>query len=210
MEPLLRLREAAAVVVVVGLGLHLVLTVVGSTLSQAPGGLTDPGLLVLLTALVVACWVAEPTRHARGVTIAGLALAVLAVAAAVVFAVAALRYRPAAASPLLSVSASVLPSLTAGIVALGATVALLRRPRPAPAPLPELERAEPEPEPEPLELQQQPTWTTDMAVGTVWRRAGDAGTERPATSWDAPVAGGGWGSDRDPDGPAQATRRTTD
>jgi hypothetical protein len=209
MERLLRLREPAAVVVVVALGLHLVLTVVGSTLSQAPGGLTDPVLLILLTVLVIACWVAEPTRHARGVTIAGLVLAVLALGAAVVFVVAALRYLPAATSPLLSVSASVLPSLIAGIVALGATTALLRRPRPAPAPPPELESAELAPEP--VDPQQQPTWTSDAAVGTVWRRAGDAGSERPATRWDAPAATGGWwGSDPEADGPADTTRRTTD
>jgi hypothetical protein len=56
--------------------------------------------------------------------------------------------------------------------------------------------SEPEPaelEPEPVDLDQQPGWTADEAVGTVWRRAGDAASERPATSWDAPTTDGGWG-----------------
>jgi hypothetical protein len=209
MEHLLRLREPAAVVVVFGLGLHLALTVVGSTLSQAPGGLADPALLILLTALVIACWVAAPTRHARGVTVAGLVLAILAVGSAVVFGVAALQYLPDAAAPLLAVSASVLPSLVAGIIAAGAMITLLRTPRSAPAAQPALPPAEPAPEP--VDPQQQPTWTSDAAVGTVWRRAGDAGSAQPATNWDAPAAGAGWwGPDTSADESTEATRRTTD
>jgi hypothetical protein len=216
MERLMRWREPAMVVVLVALGLHLVVVLLSAGLGSADLGplapdlayaLADPVLLLLLTALVVACWVAPAAPHARRLTIAALVVTVVTLVGVVAFAVLALVLAPPA------LWSSYVPwALTApavGVVALGALIALLRRPLSAAAPVPELEPAEPEPEP--VDPQQQPTWTSDTAVGTVWRRAGDAGSERPATSWDAPAAGGGsWGSDPDADGPAQATRRTTD
>ena len=212
----MRLRGPATVVVLVALGIHLVVVLVSAASSEADPGLVardlayalvDPVLLLLLTALVVACWVAPSAAHARGLTVAALALTVVTLLGVAVFgALAAVRAPPGVWSAYLFRALS--PPVV-GVITLGALIALLRRPVAAPAPLPELEPAEPEPEP--VDPQQQPTWTSDAAVGAVWRRAGDAGSERPATSWDAPAAGGGWwGPDSDPDGPAETTRRTTD
>jgi hypothetical protein len=215
MERIMRLRGPATVVVLVALGLHLVVVLVSAASSPADPGLVapnltyalvDPVLLLLLTALVIACWVAPTAPHARGLTVAALALTLVTLVGVAVFGVlTAVRAPPDVWSTYLFRAVS--PPVV-GVVALGALIALLRRPAAAPAPVPQLEPAEPEPEP--IDPEQQPTWTSDAAVGTVWRRAGDAGSERPATSWDAPAAGVGWGSDPDADGPAQATRRTTD
>ena len=214
MERLKRWREPAAVVVLVAVGLDLVaLLLTAAARTSDPGllaadlalALADPVLLLLLTALVVACWVAPPTPRARGLTIAALALTSVVLLGVAASGVAALVLAPTAIW-----SASLLravPPLVAGVVALSASIALLRRPRPAPVPVPELEAAEPEPAP--VDPQQQPAWTPDTAVGTVWRRAGDAASEGPATSWDSPDAGTGWGEpDPRPDAPAEPTRRT--
>ena len=73
----MRLREPAAVVALVGVALHVVLSVLSAADSPVPVGRTlgdlayriaDPVLLVL-TALLVACWLPEPTPHARGLTV---------------------------------------------------------------------------------------------------------------------------------------------
>ena len=210
----MRFREPAAVVVLVALGLELALILVIAMSSGAPIEVTglplayylaDPALLVLLTALVAACWVVDPTRHARGVTLAALVLTAGTLAAAGAFAVAGLVMVPAE-GVLVPLLVRVVPPLAAGVVALGTSIVLLRRPRPAPAPVPELAPAEPEPEP--VDPQQQPTWTPDAAVGAVWRRAGDAASQTPSTSWDSPgPSGGGWGPTTSPDTPAEPTRR---
>jgi hypothetical protein len=211
MERLKRLREPAAVVALVALGLDLVtLLLPGSVGTSDPGlvaanlafALADPVLLLLLTALVVACWAGEPTPHARGLTIAGLVLTSVILAGVAASGIVALVLAPAPIWSAFMLQA--VPPLAVAVVALGTSIALLRRPLPAPAPLPELEPAEPEPE----DRLQQPGWMPDEAVGTVWRRAGDAASERPATSWDAPVAGGGWGEPTpSADAPAEPTRR---
>ena len=211
----MRLRGPATVVVLVALGLHLVVVLLSAGLGSAHLGLlapdlayalADPVLLLLLTALVIACWVAPTAAHARGLTVAALALTLVTLVGVAVFGVlTAVRAPPDVWSTYLFRAVS--PPVV-GVIAVGALIALLRRPPAAPAPVLELEPAEPEPQP--IDPEQQPTWTSDAAVGTVWRRAGDAGSERPATSWDAPAAGVGWGPDPDADGPAQATRRTTD
>ena len=68
----MRLREPAAVVALVGVALHVVLSVLSAADSPVPVGPTlgdlayriaDPVLLVLLT-LLVACWLPEPRTPA--------------------------------------------------------------------------------------------------------------------------------------------------
>ena len=95
----MRLREPAAVVALVGVALHVVLSVLSAADSPVPVGRTlgdlayriaDPVLLVLLTALLVACWLPEPTPHARGLTVTGLLLTASLLAAILVLAVVAL------------------------------------------------------------------------------------------------------------------------
>ncbi len=211
----MRLREPAAVVALVGVALHVVLSVLSAADSPVPVGPTlgdlayriaDPVLLVLLTALLVACWLPEPTPHARGLTVTGLLLTASLLAAILVLAVVALTAAswPEGRERTAIYSALVTPA-TVTTICLAAQIALVRRPaqQPATPPAAELPAAEPEPDPE-----QQPTWTPDAAVGTVWRRAGDAASQRPSTSWDSPgQTEGGWGPRSSPDPPPEPTRR---
>jgi MFS family permease len=216
MERLMRLREPAAVIALVGLTLHTVLVVLSGWDSTAPLGpilghlasaIAEPVLLVLLSVLLVACWLTEPTRHARGLTVAGLALTALLLAAVLALAVAALVVAGPEMWERGAIYRWLVPPVTVAVIGLLAQVALLRRPTPAPTTVPELEPAEPQPEP--VDPQQQPTWTPDAAVGTVWRRAGDAASQVPATSWDAPGEGGaGWGTISPADPPTEPTRRS--
>jgi len=216
MERLKRLREPATVIALVGLVVHLALTVLWAVRYPAPPGsvaslanlIVPPVLLVLLTALLLACWLAEPTRHARGLTVTGLVLTVALLVGAVAPAVASVSTARGTDGGGLAFLPWLVVPVTVAVVSLAAQVALLRPPpagTAAPAPA-ELESAQPDPEP--VDPQQQPTWTSDAAVGTVWRRAGDAASQRPATSWDAPGQSGGWweaGPDSDP--PVETTRR---
>ena len=210
----MRLREPAVVLVLVVLALQLVLILVLATVSGEPVEVTglplayylaDPALLVLLTGLVLACWVVEPTPHARGVTLTALVLVVGTLAAATALAIAGLVMVPAGGA-LIPLLVRILPTLAAGVVGLGTSITLLRRVRSAAPPVPELGPAEPEPEP--VDPQQQPTWTPDAAVGTVWRRAGDAASQTPSTSWDSSgQTEGGWGPITSSDPPPEPTRR---
>jgi len=215
MERLKRWREPAAVIALVGLALHVVVLLLAAVTSPADldllapelaYALVVPVLLLLLTALVVACWVAEPIPHARGLAIAALVLVAVTVVGAAAFAVAAVVLGPTYVWSVFTLRA--VSPLVVTVVALGALVALVRRPLQATAPVPELES--PEPEPEPVDPQREPEWTPDAAVGTVWRRAGDATSQGPATSWDAPGASG-W-SEPGPRAeiPTEPTRRTED
>ena len=217
MDRLKRLREPLVVVALVALVIYasLLLTVAGPapdmplgvTLAELAYSLVEPVLLALLTGLLVVCWVAEPSPHARGLTMTGLVLTAALLAGAVGLSVAA---------TLLGVYdwwsptfvALAVPPISVAVISLAVQVALVRRPLPVPAPMPELAPAEPEPEPEPVDPQQQPGWTPDAAVGTVWRRAGDAASQTPSTSWDGPGQTEGWGGpDSRPDLPPESTRR---
>jgi hypothetical protein len=217
MERLKRLREPAVVIALVGLVVHLALSVLWAVRYPAPLGATfatlanlivPPVLLVLLTALLLSCWLAEPTPHARGLTVTGLVLTVALVAGVAALAVASVTTdRGADGGALASLPWLVAP-VTVAVVSLAAQVALLRPPPAGTAATAPAELESARPDPEPVDPQHQPTWTSDAAVGTVWRRAGDAASQRPATSWDAPGQSGGWGDavpDSDP--PAEPTRR---
>ena len=203
MDRLKRLREPAAVVALIGLALHFALTGVYFLLAPVSFdlllvdlalGLVSPVLVALLAVLVASCWLAEPTPHARGLTVFGLVLTAGLLATAVGLLVAGWSSAPADARVgMLTVFLGVVPWLTTGVLAVGAFAALLRRPSVAatPAAVEPPTAAEPVPAPA-ADPQLQPGWSPDAAVGAVWRRAGDAAAGAPATSWDAPGQTAGW------------------
>jgi hypothetical protein len=218
----MRLRQPATVVVLVALVLQALLLLVSAREASLPAGdalgylaavAIDPVLLLLLTALLVTCRLGEPTRAARGLTLAALVLTALLFAAAVGLAVAAMVAMPWPDGDETEFYRWLLPSLTVAVLSLAVQVALLRRPVARSATTPEIEpirsevRSESESEPEP-DPELQPTWTEDQAVGTVWRRAGDASPQTAATDWDASGETGGWwgpAREREP-GPDQRGR----
>jgi hypothetical protein len=202
-DRLKQLREPAAMVALVGLVLHCALTLVYFLVAPAPFdpflvdlalSLMSPGLVALLAILVATCWIDEATPRARGLTVLGLILTAGLVAAAAGLLVAGLvsaQVDPWAG--LFRVFPWVVPWLTTAVIALGVFVALLRRPSVASASAVTAEIAPPEPVPAPpVDPQLQPGWSPDTAVGTVWRRAGDAAAGAPATSWDATGQSAGW------------------
>jgi hypothetical protein len=217
MEGLKRLREPAAVIALLGMAVHLALSGLWAVRSPAPSGSTlgtlailivPPVLLVLLTALLLACWLVGPTPHARGLTVTGLGLTVALLVGAVALAVVSLTTAPGADSGRLAFVAGLVAPVTVAVISLATQVALLRRPVSDTATVPPAELEPVPPDPEPVHPQHEPTWTSDAAIGTVWRRAGDAASQRPATSWDAPgQSGGWWEAGPDPDPPAETTRR---
>lgn len=211
----MRLRQPAVVVVLVALVLHAVLLVVqvgetslpeGYELGYLASAVIEPLLLLLLTAVLVTCWLGEPMRGARSLTLAALVVTALLSVAVLGLGVAALIAAPWPLGDETDFYRWVLPTLVVAGLSLAVQVALLRSPaaRSGPtseiAPIPAELWSEPEGEPA-QDPELQPTWQTDQAVGTVWRRAGDASPQTAATDWDASGQSGGWWSpepDREP------------
>jgi hypothetical protein len=194
-DRLKQLREPATVVALLGLALHFALTLVYFLLAPASFdlwlvdvalALVNPVLLALLAVLVASCWIREATSRARGLTMLAILLTAGLLATALGLLVAGLVRAPADAGiGLVSVFRGLVPWLTTAVIALWMFVALLRRPSVAtPAAVEPVEEPEAVPAP-PADPQLQPGWSPDAAVGTVWRRAGDAAAGAPATSWDA-------------------------
>jgi hypothetical protein len=202
-DRLKQLREPAAMVALVGLALHCALTLIYFLFAPAPFdpflvdlalSLMSPVLVALLAILVASCWMDEATPRARGLTVLGLILtAGLVVAAAGLLVTGLVSAQVDPWVSLFRVFPWVVPWLTTAVIALGVFVALLRRPSVAASPAVTAEMAPPEPVPAPpVDPQLQPGWSPDAAVGTVWRRAGDAAVGAPATSWDATGQSAGW------------------
>jgi hypothetical protein len=202
-DRLKQLREPAAVVALVGLTLHFALTLVYFVLAPASFdlllvdlalSLVNPVLVALLAVLVATCWLADTTPRARGLTVLSLVLTAALVATAVGLLVAGVVRAPAdARTGMVAVFLGVVPWLTTAVLALGVFVALLRRPMVAaiPVAVEQIEPAQPVPAPA-VDPQLQPGWTPDAAVGSVWRRAGDAAAGAPATTWETPGQTAGW------------------
>jgi hypothetical protein len=216
-DRLKRLREPATVIALVGLALHLVLAVVyllvaptsdDLLLVELAVGLGNPLLVALPAVLAATCWLAEATPRARTLTMLGLLLTCVLLAFGSGLLIAGVVRTPADARiGLLAVLLRGIPGLTVAVLALGLFIALLQRPSVAPAPVmvAELEQVEP-PAPvpaAPADPQLQPGWSSDAAVGAVWRRAGDAAAGAPATSWDATANATGWSPIPTPERPSQ-------
>jgi hypothetical protein len=214
-DRLIHLREPATVVALLGLGLHLVLTLayllVAPTsddvlLADLAVGLSNPLLLALPAGLAVTCWMADVTPRASGLTLCGLLLtaAVLAVTAGLLIA-GVVRAPVDAAAGLLSILLRGIPGLTVGVIALTVFITLLQRPSVVTAPAAEVAEPPRVSAAPPADPQLQPGWSPDTAVGAVWRRAGDAAAGAPATGWDTTPETTGWGPIPTTDGPPQAS-----
>lgn len=206
-----RWREPAAIVVLAGLGLELLLTVLAAFVPGGPGlravaGTPETLLIAATAGAAVLCAAGEPSRHVQAIVRAGVVLGVLALAARAV----GVGLLWSDGVPLvygaLATVGLVLPGLA--VVLLGV---LTRTTAPGAAALPAagaevppaVEQAPAEPaevEPAPADPQTAPTWQPDAAAGYAWRRAGDAAAGAPAADWagrddTAP----GWGRSQPPD-----------
>jgi hypothetical protein len=211
-DSLRRLREPAALVLLVVLALRLVLDVVG--LAQVFGGGADAGQLsggvpvaigdgltpVVLAVLVGTCVLWSPTRHARTLTVAATLLTGLTLALFVVAVVAVLSGRGSGDAATL---ASAVLALVVPLLVLVFLATLWRgQPRAA-------SNAEPGDRPESLtasavseqstpalaagrDPETAPVWQPDQAAGAAWLTAGDAAAGAAATRWGTPGDAGGW------------------
>jgi hypothetical protein len=187
-------------VALIGLALHFALTLVYFLLAPASFDLllvelalrlVNPVLVALLAVLVASCWKPEATSRARGLTVLSLLLTAGLFATALGLLLAGVLRAPAdARAGMFAVFLGVVPWVTTAVIAIGVFVALLRRPSVAATPA-LVEAAAPVSTPA-VDPQLQPGWSPDAAVGTVWRRAGDAAAGAPATSWEAPGQTAGW------------------
>jgi hypothetical protein len=202
-DRLKQLREPAAMVALIGLALHFVLTLIYFLVTPVSDdlllldlavSLINPVLVALLAVLVASCWVAEATPRARGLTLLALLLTAGLLVTALGLLVAGLARAPAdAQAALLSVVLGVVPWLTTTVIALGVFAVLLRRPAVAAMPVATAEVTSAQPLPAgPIDPQLQPGWSPDAAIGAAWRRAGDAAAGAPATGWEAPGQTAGW------------------
>jgi hypothetical protein len=212
MERIQRWREPAVVVVAAALLVRLVLVALFAGTSARLGldqptdaaylasrQLSDPTLVVVLTALVLACHVRPATRHVRLLTGVGLAVAALSVVLAVVLAFVGYRAYTPPFSQLDFLDRLV--GLVVPLVAVAALGVLLQRPprerealTAAPPAAPELPAEEdraalPATRPDPA---LEPTWQPDEAAGAAWYTAGDAASGRPAAGWGSPDGASGW------------------
>ena len=205
MDRLKLLREPAAVVALVGLALHVGLTLafflLAPEFAELPLvdlalSLGSPVLVVLLAVLVATCWLAQATPRVRGLTVLSLVLtAGLLVAAIGLFVAGLVQGRVDVQAGLLSVFRGFVPWLTTAVIAVGVFVTLLQRTSVAVTPAVTDVVEPPQPIGTPAaDPQLQPGWSPDTAVGAVWRRAGDAASGAPSDQWDAMAqTTGRWG-----------------
>jgi hypothetical protein len=210
---LLRLREPAAVMLLVVLGLRVVLAVVelsqqGKDYAAAVSGTgrgfgaTELLTLVLLVLVVAGCRLWSPTPHSGPLTRAALVVCALGLLMALVEVVLVVQQslrlpagREGAAVGDLVRLVLALPVPVLGLLALAR---LLPEPTgAAAAPQPgvtagtgdgapaAIEAARPDP-------QNEPTWQPDQAAGAAWLTAGDAAAGASATRWGTPGDAGGW------------------
>jgi uncharacterized membrane protein len=215
-DRLIRLREPATMVALLGLALHLVLTVAylmaapiadDVLLADLAVSLGNPLLVGLPAVLAATCWLGEVTPRARGLTVFGVLLTATVLAATAGVLIASMVLAPAGATAgLLGVLLRGIPGLTVAALGLLVLLGLLRQPSVAVAAetdqVAELPRVSAV---LPADPQLQPGWSPDAAVGAVWRRAGDAAEGAPATSWEAAPDTSGWGPIPTADGPPQAS-----
>lgn len=223
-EALLRLRQPAAVVLLLVVVFRLLLGVValfwlgqrtgiGVEAGTAAGVVVSPVLCLALAAAVAACGLWRPTPAARTLAaFSGLSIVVAVFVSAGLATVSVLHRQPSRDQPTIALLAWV-PEL---VLCLLASLVCSRVLWNLPAPLPGLV-AGPRPEaelPAPAEAPTEqtpadagttaPSWQPDEASGAVWRTAGAAASGASATAWGTPGSAGGWAPESAPEEPAPA------
>lgn len=206
MESLSKLREPAAVVLLVVLAVRVVMALVAAVvyLQGEFGGLpslagllsyraSDPILVVATAAVVASCVLTRPTPRVREIATAALVVVGVSLVVALVFALVGLGSGDAAGlvSTVDQLATLALPVLALVVIvrvrqllpAAGSAdpYAVAAAAQPA---LPQL--------PAPVDEQYQPSWLPDTASGAAWHRAGDAASGAPASGWGTPGQAGGW------------------
>jgi hypothetical protein len=208
-DGLRRLREPAALSVLVVLLLQVLIAWVGSAVYGSVRHRMPETLTILLLGLIVAsCVLGQRTAHARTLTVLALIGSMLSILTSVTLQLVA---------PVTGQESLVIVWLDLGLdlvvpvlVVIGLAM-LLAGQRAAASPAPPspaiVQTARTDPAPAALPSSQlEPVWQPDEASGAAWYTAGDAALGAPAAGWGRPGESGGWQAIGDEDDPSRADR----
>jgi hypothetical protein len=203
-DGLRRLREPAALSVLVALLLQVLITWVGSVRYGDVRYRMPETLTILVLGLIVAsCVLGQRTAHARTLTVLALVGSMLSILSSVTLQVIA----PVNGSLVVWLDL-VLDLVVPVLVVVGLTT-LLAGQRAAAATAPQSPAIAQSAPTTPAALpssQLEPVWQPDEASGAAWYTAGDAALGAPAAGWGTPGESGGWQAIGDEDDPSRADR----
>jgi hypothetical protein len=208
-DGLRRLREPAALSVLVVLLLQVLIAWVASVVYGSVRYRMPETLTILVLGLIVAsCVLGQRTAHARTLTVLALIGSMLSMLTSVTLELVA---PVTGQEPLVIVWLDLLLDLVVPVLVVVGLVTLLAGQRASadtalqsPA---IVEAAPTEPAPAALPSSQlEPVWQPDEASGAAWYTAGDAALGAPAAGWGTPGESGGWQAIGDEDDPSRADR----
>jgi hypothetical protein len=205
-DGLRRLREPAALSVLVALLLQVLITWVGSVRYGDVRYRMPETLTILVLGLIVAsCVLGQRTAHARTLTVLALVGSMLSILSSVTLQVIA----PVNGSLVVVVWLDLVLDLVVPVLVVVGLTTLLAGQRAAAATAPQSPAIAQSAPTTPAALpssQLEPVWQPDEASGAAWYTAGDAALGAPAAGWGTPGESGGWQAIGDEDDPSRADR----
>jgi hypothetical protein len=205
-DGLRRLREPAALSVLVALLLQVMITWVGSVRYGDVRYRMPETLTILVLGLIVAsCVLGQRTAHARTLTVLALVGSMLSILSSVTLQVIA----PVNGSLVVVVWLDLVLDLVVPVLVVVGLTTLLAGQRAAAATAPQSPAIAQSAPTTPAALpssQLEPVWQPDEASGAAWYTAGDAALGAPAAGWGTPGESGGWQAIGDEDDPSRADR----
>jgi hypothetical protein len=205
-DGLRRLREPAALSVLVALLLQVLITWVGSVRYGDVRYRMPETLTILVLGLIVAsCVLGQRTAHARTLTVLALVGSMLSILSSVTLQVIA----PVNGSLVVVVWLDLVLDLVVPVLVVVGLTTLLAGQRAAAATAPQSPAIAQSAPTTPAALpssQLEPVWQPDEASGAAWYTAGDAALGAPAAGWGTPGESGGWQATADDDDPSGADR----
>jgi hypothetical protein len=204
-DGLRRLREPAALSVLVVLGLQALIAWVGAVRYGDLRYLMPETLTILVLGLIVAsCVLGQRTAHARTLTVLALVGSMLSILSSVTLQLVA----PVNGSLVIVWLDLVLDLAVPVLVVIGlATLLAGQRAAAGAAPQsPAIVQSAPTTPAALPSSQLEPVWQPDEASGAAWYTAGDAALGAPAAGWGTPGESGGWQAIGDEDDPSQVDR----
>jgi hypothetical protein len=205
-DGLRRLREPAALSVLVVLLLQVLIAWVASVVYGSVRYRMPETLTILVLGLIVAsCVLGQRTAHARTLTVLALVGSMLSILSSVTLQVIA----PVNGSLVVVVWLDLVLDLVVPVLVVVGLTTLLAGQRAAAATAPQSPAIAQSAPTTPAALpssQLEPVWQPDEASGAAWYTAGDAALGAPAAGWGTPGESGGWQAIGDEDDPSRADR----
>ena len=205
MDGLRRLREPAALSVLVVLLLQVLIAWVGSVRYGDVRYRMPETLTILVLGLIVAsCVLGQRTAHARTLTVLALVGSTLSILSSLT-----LQFVAPVNGSLVVVWLDLVLDLVVPVLVVVGLATLLAGQRSAAGtapPSPAIVQSAPTTPAALPSSQLEPVWQPDEASGAAWYTAGDAALGAPAAGWGTPGESGGWQAIGDEDDPSRADR----